>query len=568
MVGRAWILLAGVIFISLGSGGHTSWLPDWGWFRKAGGWAEREYEGMIEEIKVFYKDTLLPLEEKYRFHYFHSPVLNDADFDAKPLVMFVGQYSTGKTTAIRYLLGQDFPGLDIGKSPTTRKFMVVMHGDDNTQVSGSVLMNDPTSQFRTLSKYGTAFANMFQMSTTTSPVLRQVSFVDTPGILSGEKTRDYDNIAVLEWFAERADRIMLFFDADKLDISDEFKKAIEAFSGMEDKLRFVLNKSDMDHVELFRVYGSLMWNLGRVLKSPEVVKVYIGSLRDNPLEHKVFEPLIETEIQELLADLQSVPKSSANRKLGDMIKRTKKAKAHALVLAKLKELLKAAGGASGWWLESSRKTAMLDIIRNLQKDVYEPLINEYFMSQEDFPDVKRMQKTLISEDFAKFEDLDKEMLDVLDDWMDHGIATVAKHENKKGNEGSPDVVSGGAFDGVMDSKSSFLTYPNIIMEDDEKEALALFQSLKLNENSKLDGNRAKNEMLKSSLPKHVLQRIWKLSDVDGDSMLTLEEYKVVRFLIRRMLAGNDLPTSLPTQFFPQYEARRIEREKNNPKKEL
>ena len=75
-------------------------------------------------------------------------------------------------------------------------------------------------------------------------------------------------------------------------------------------------------------------------------------------------------------------------------------------------------------------------------------------------------------------------------------------------------------------------------------------------------------MLKSSLPKHVLQRIWKLSDVDGDSMLTLEEYKVVRFLIRRMLAGNDLPTSLPTQFFPQYEARRIEREKNNPKKEL
>ena len=196
---------------------------------------------------------------------------------------------------------------------------------------------------------------------------------------------------MLEWFTGKTDKSMLLFDADKLDISDEFKKAIEAFAGMEDKLRFVLNKSDMDHVELFRVYGSLMWNLGRVLKSPEVVKVYIASLRDNPLQHKVFEPLIETEIQELLADLQSVPKSSANRKLGDMIKRTKKDKVHVLVLAKRKEALKSAGGASGWWLESTRRTSRMDMIRSLQKEIHDPLIKKHFMSQEDFPDVKRMQ---------------------------------------------------------------------------------------------------------------------------------------------------------------------------------
>ena len=164
-----------------------------------------------------------------------------------------------------------------------------------------------------------------------------------------------------------------------------------------------------------------------------------------------------------------MPKSSANRKLGDKIKRAKKAKAHALVLAKLKEALKSAGGASGWWLESSRKASMMEIIRNLQKEVYDPLINEHFMSQEDFPDVRRMQKLLVSEDFAKFEDLDKEMIEVLDNWMDQGIATVAKNENKKGPDGSQEVVSGGPFDGVMDSKSSFLTYPNIISGDEEKD---------------------------------------------------------------------------------------------------
>ena len=37
---------------------------------------------------------------------------------------------------------------------------------------------------------------------------------------------------------------MLLFDANKLDISDEFRRSIEAIHGYEDKVRIVLNKAD------------------------------------------------------------------------------------------------------------------------------------------------------------------------------------------------------------------------------------------------------------------------------------------------------------------------------------
>ena len=48
-----------------------------------------------------YQTKLLPLELAYDFHKFISPALNEADFEAKPMVMLIGQYSTGKTSFIK-----------------------------------------------------------------------------------------------------------------------------------------------------------------------------------------------------------------------------------------------------------------------------------------------------------------------------------------------------------------------------------------------------------------------------------------------------------------------------------
>ncbi len=66
------------------------------------------YTNVAEGLRQVYKSKLLPLEETYRFHEFHSPQLDDCDFSSKPMVLLVGQYSVGKTSFIRYLLNVSF----------------------------------------------------------------------------------------------------------------------------------------------------------------------------------------------------------------------------------------------------------------------------------------------------------------------------------------------------------------------------------------------------------------------------------------------------------------------------
>jgi EH domain-containing protein 1 len=61
------------------------------------------------------------------------------------------------------------------------------------------------------------------------------------------------------------------FDAHKLDISDELKGVMELSILHMDKIRVVLNKADtISTQQLMRVYGALMWSLGKVMNSPRV----------------------------------------------------------------------------------------------------------------------------------------------------------------------------------------------------------------------------------------------------------------------------------------------------------
>ncbi|KAB7501233.1 EH domain-containing protein 1 [Armadillidium nasatum] len=518
------------------------------------------YESVLEGLKKTYKSKVLPLESNYLFHDFHSPALDDPDFDAKPMLLLVGQYSTGKTTFIRYLLERDFPGIRIGPEPTTDGFISVMYDENDGVIPGNALVVDPKKPFRPLSKFGNAFLNRFQCSHLNSKVLKGISIIDTPGILSGEKQRvdrGYNFTGVLEWFAERVDRIVLLFDAHKLDISDEFRRSIEALKGHDDKIRIVLNKADMvDHQQLMRVYGALMWSLGKVLNTPEVARVYIGSFWDEPLRYDVNRRLFEAEEQDLFTDLQSLPRNAALRKLNDLIKRARLAKVHAYIISELKKEMPSVFGK-----DSKKK----ELIKNLGT-IYEKIQREHQISPGDFPDLKRMQDQLQHHDFTKFNPLKQRLLDSVDRMLAEEIAKlmamIPQEEALSANKDTA-TVKGGAFDGVMNDTTVFgyrrgegidagAGEPEWIVAKDRYKYDQLFETLNPID-GKITGSAAKAEMVKSKLPNSVLGKVWKLSDIDKDGMLDADEFALAMHLINVKLDGHDIPSDpadLPEHLVP------------------
>ncbi|XP_045124398.1 EH domain-containing protein 3-like isoform X2 [Portunus trituberculatus] len=514
------------------------------------------YDNVLQGLRKVYKTKLLPLETTYQFHDFHSPALDDPDFDAKPMILLVGQYSTGKTTFIKYVLESDFPGMRIGPEPTTDAFITVMHGETDRVIPGNALVVDSKKPFRPLSKFGNAFLNRFQCSQMNNTVLKGLTIIDSPGILSGEKQwvgRGYDFTGVLEWFAERVDRIVLLFDAHKLDINDEFRRSIEALKAHDDKIRIVLNKADMvDHQQLMRVYGALMWSLGKVLGTPEVARVYIGSFWNEPLRYDVNRRLFEAEEQDLFTDLQALPRNAALRKLNDLIKRARLAKVHAYIISELKKEMPSMFG---------RENKKKELIKDLAS-IYEKIQREHQISPGDFPELKRMQDQLQHHDFTKFNVMKPRLLEAVDRMLAEDIARlmamIPVEEASVNKEGG--IVHGGAFDGVMNDNTVFgfgrgegadagAGDPDWIVAKDRFKYDQLFDTLNPVD-GKITGSSAKQEMLKSKLPNSVLGKVWKLADVDKDGMLDADEFALAMHLINIKLDGNDLPPELPLHLMP------------------
>ncbi|VVC40736.1 EH domain-containing protein, N-terminal,EH domain,Dynamin-type guanine nucleotide-binding (G) [Cinara cedri] len=505
-------------------------------------------ETSLDQLKNIYKLKLLPLEKRYLYHEFHLPPLTDQDFDAKPMVLFVGQYSTGKTTMIKYLIEKDYPGIRIGPEPTTDKFTVIMGGDKEQYIPGNALVADPSKQFNDLSRFGNKFLTKLQCAIVDSPLLNCISFVDTPGILSGEKQRsqrEYNFNNTLNWFAERSDMIILTFDANKLDISDELKAAIDILKAHDSKLRIVLNKADTIEERAFhRVHGALMWALGKTIDCPEVPRVYVGSFWDRPYKNDNYRIMFNEEENDLFQDMKSLPQYSIVSKLNHIGKRAKSVIVHAYIISELKSRMPLLSKVI------KRKNYQNEIINNLE-NVYNDIQVKYKnISLGDFPDVEQMKVVLKNRDFSSFKSLDEKLINRATNLLDGLNIDIAVNEievksniilNKVDNSSPFNVKTDGIHEGKFEQGWIVDYYRGPFDE--------IFNSLEKN-NGKVIRAAAKEEFLKTKLPDSVLSKIWKLADIDNDGLLDSDEFALAMYLIKIKNEGSELPTTLPNHLLP------------------
>ena len=474
--------------------------------------------------------------------------MKPSDFDAKPMILLLGQYSVGKTSFIRYLIGKDFPGARIGPEPTTDRFNAVMHGAEDRIVPGNALAVDPSMPFSSLTKFGTEFLNKFQASMCNSPVLEKVYFVDSPGVLSGEKQklgRSYDFVKVTEWFAQRADLILLLFDAHKLDISDEFQSAIKALKGQDDKIRVVLNKADkVTSQQLMRVYGAMMWSLGKVVATPEVARVYIGSFWDGPCQNMDLEAFFRAEQSDLLRDLHELPRNAAVRKVNELVKRVRMARVHAIIIGHLK-------GQMPFFGQAGKQKALLD---NLADEFY-AVMKKTRLPQGDFPNLTRFKEVAATYDFGKWPKLNEKMMETADQALSQGIPSLLRQladeqdakaavdkvlrdqlmEVPSGAGGGSDTAGGAVGNpfggGGKDAYAVWAAQVNKI------EADSLFKILPGGQDGLVSGAGARDQLLETGLEPGVLRHLWDLSDVDKDGFLSADEFALCWYLVNQVKAG-------------------------------
>eukprot|EP00747_Dinoflagellata_sp_TGD_P166030 gnl/TRDRNA2_/TRDRNA2_188204_c0_seq1.p1 gnl/TRDRNA2_/TRDRNA2_188204_c0~~gnl/TRDRNA2_/TRDRNA2_188204_c0_seq1.p1 ORF type:complete len:473 (-),score=92.81 gnl/TRDRNA2_/TRDRNA2_188204_c0_seq1:39-1457(-) len=298
---------------------------------------------VMRQLWKLYSSDVLPAEQRSFFEHFNSAPVSMEEFECKPQVLLLGQYSTGKTSMVQWLTRCASPHFDVRPQPSTDKFMAVVHGEEERLIHGNAATCMKELPYQGLSAFGGNFLNSFQTLVQPAGILRDITFIDTPGVLSGSKQRigrDYDFASVCAWLAQRADLVLLTFDAHKLDISDEFQEVMEVLRPFAGKVRCVLNKADqIDAANLVRVYGALLWNVGKIFRTPEVARVFISSFWDQEYRYKEHQELFREDKEAVLKELRELPNTALLRKINNFVGRVRKVKAHICITAHIRSQL-------------------------------------------------------------------------------------------------------------------------------------------------------------------------------------------------------------------------------------
>ncbi|MCX5883563.1 MAG: dynamin family protein, partial [Deltaproteobacteria bacterium] len=276
---------------------------------------------------------LLEMVEKHltpvavRYGYSEAPL--EATIKWRPLVLVLGNYSSGKSALINEFLGSDIQ--KTGQAPTDDSFTILTYDDNADSGSpihvteerdGNFLLNDPAYPFESMKKHGQRFTSHFRLKKVNSPFLKELAIIDTPGMLDSvtERDRGYNYQDVIGDFAQIADLILVLFDPHKAGTIREVHTSLRETlpeRTFEDRVLFVLNRIDecASLNDLLRVYGTLCWNLSQITGRKDIPMIHLtysqraGIASRNRREHDLsYLQYLENQREELKIAVMEAPR--------------------------------------------------------------------------------------------------------------------------------------------------------------------------------------------------------------------------------------------------------------------
>ncbi|XP_043970436.1 sarcalumenin-like isoform X1 [Gambusia affinis] len=296
-----------------------------------------EFSGAIKRLLNIYHKSIKPMEQVFKYNELRQHEVTDGEITSKPMVLFLGPWSVGKSSMINYLLGLHGTPQELytGAEPTTSEYTVIMHGERFRTIEGIVMAADSSRSFSPLEKFGQGFLERLVGIEMPHKLLERVTFVDTPGIIENRKQqeRGYPYNDVCQWFIDRADLIFLVFDPTKLDVGGELEMLFRQMKGRESQIRLILNKADsLSTQDLMRVYGALFWSMAPLVNVTEPPRVYVSSFWPQDYAPNTSRELFMKEEISLLEDLNQVVENQIENKIAFIRQHAIRVRIHALLV--------------------------------------------------------------------------------------------------------------------------------------------------------------------------------------------------------------------------------------------
>ncbi|MEE4279118.1 MAG: dynamin family protein [Halieaceae bacterium] len=320
-------------------------------------------------VKGFYGSAIDPMAE--RFSYARGQTAGE--ITGSPIVLMLGNHSSGKSSFINYLLQDEVQ--KTGLAPTDDGFTIIAYGDSDDDRDGPGLVNNPELPYTDLRHFGEDLVLHLRMKRRPKELLRHVTLVDSPGMIDeakAESGRGFDFPGVVQWFAERADVVLMFFDPDKPGTTGETLQVFnESLRGIDHKLLIVMNKMDQFRSlhDFARAYGALCWNLGKVIPRKDLPMIF-NTFVPVPKQPPATLPTEDFEAarEELAREIRRAPMRRVDNMLTQVQRFSERLRLHARVLDAAARDLRAyrdririivlliagsAGAAGGFMLSSS-----------------------------------------------------------------------------------------------------------------------------------------------------------------------------------------------------------------------